>query len=52
MDKRRTFSDTDDNDIEKEPDSGFPDNWIEPEMLRRCAAKYKTVSGELLEENQ
>jgi len=50
MDKRITFSDTDDQEVKEEYEKSFPDDWIEPEMLRRCATKYKTVSGELYEE--
>ena len=52
MDKRSTYSDIDDSEIKTEPVSGFPDDWIEPEMLRRCATKYKSISGELYEEQQ
>lgn len=52
MDKRFTFSDIDDQEVKDESEAGFPDNWVEPEMLRRCATKYKTISGELYEEHQ
>lgn len=50
MDKRSYIYDNDDEEIITVEESSSPDAWIEPEMLRRCSGKYKTLSGELYEE--
>ncbi len=52
MEKRKYYSEIADQEIIELGDSTFLDDWIEPEMLRRCAIKYKTLNGELTEEQE
>lgn len=47
MDKRKYLPDDDVQEIILPEDSSSPDAWIQPEMLRRCTSKHKTMNGEL-----
>lgn len=43
MDKRKYISDEDAQEIIIPDDSSSVDAWIQPEMLRRCTSKDKTL---------
>ena len=50
MDKRKYYSDIADEEITVTEENSSLDDWIQPEMLRRCSTKYKSLMGETKED--